>query len=325
MLSVKHTITVGSGTYTLGNETRLLDLRVQAALAVPVNAARIVLGPPAGLTIAAEDKVSVELGYDDKLEKVFSGTVGATDWQIDRVTVYATGAFQTLAAARLNLVYQKPKGGDIVSDVVSKLKLTKDKVEPGLKFEAYALGENQTAYEHLHALARQCGFDLYANTEDKLVFAKYKAAATHEFKYGLDILALTLDERIAPVSGVEIYGESPASLGQGADAASWLTKKDVKGSAGGKAGLVVRLADPTARTQETAGKIAEAALAAGKPKLSGVLKTLGAPGVKLGDAVKISEMPLKTQNGTFKVTGVTHTLNAKKGFVTTIAIEGAEQ
>lgn len=324
MLTVKHKITIGSGTYTLGNETRLLDLKMQAALDIPVNGCRIVLGPPQGLTIAAEDTVSVELGYGDQLEQVFTGTVNSVDWGIERVTVYALGAFQTLATARLNLVYQKPKGGDIVSDIVGKLKLTKDKVEPGLSFEAYALGETQTAYEHLCGLARQCGFDLYANTEDKLVFAKYQAATTHEFKYAVDILSFSLDQPTAPITGVEIYGESPASLGQGADAASWFTKKEVKGSAGGKSGLVIRLADPTARTQDAAGKIAEAILAIHKSKQSGVLKTLGAPGVKLGDAVKVTEMPVSSQNGTFKVTSVTHILNIKRGFMTTIALQATD-
>jgi phage protein D len=324
MLTVKHKIIIGGGTYTLGNETRLLDLRMQTSLDIPVNACRIALGPSEGLTIAAEDAVSVELGYGDQLEKVFTGTVNSVDWGIEGVTVYGLGAFQTLVTARLNLVYQKPKGGDIVSDIVGKLKLTKDKVEPGLSFEAYALGENQTAYEHLRALARQCGFDLYANTEDKLVFAKYQAATTHEFKYGVDILSFTLDEATAPITGVEIYGESPASMGQGADSASWFTKKESKGSAGGKAGLVIRLADPTARTQDAAGKIAEAILAVHKPKQSGVLKTLGAPGVKLGDAVKVTEMPVSSQNGTFKVTGVSHALNIKRGFMTTIAIQATD-
>lgn len=325
MLIVKHNITIGSATYTLGNETRLIDLRMQAALDVPVNVCRIALAPPKGLSIAPKDVVKVELGYGDSLTLIFTGTVSTVDWGVERVTVHAASAFQTLVTPRFNLVFEKPKAGDIVSDIAGRVKLTKGKVETGLSFTAYALGEHQTAYEHLRTLARQCGFDLYADTQDKLVFAKYKAATTHAFKYGADILAFTLDAQTAAITGVEVYGESPASQGQGAEAASWLTKKDVKGSAGGKAGVVLRLADPTARTQEVAGNIAQAVLAARKTQQRGVLKVLGAPAVTLGDAVQVSDMPASTQNGTFKVIGVTHTLNARQGFLTTIAVQDQGQ
>ena len=46
------------------------------------------------------------------------------------------------------------------------------------------------------------------------------------------------------MDGVEVYGSSPAGQGQGEDASSWLTKKDVKGAAGKSTGRVHRVADP---------------------------------------------------------------------------------
>lgn len=322
--SVKHEVTIGSTTYTLDDQTRLLDLRVQAALAVPVHTCRLSLGPVTGLTVAPADAVSVSLGYNDTLETVFTGTVATVDRGMARLIVHAASAFQALVAARYNLVYENTPGGDIVSDLVSRLEIQTEKVEAGLTFAAYALGEEQTVYAHLCALARQCGFDLYATQEDKLVFAKYRAATTHDFTYGVDILAFTLDEQPAPLSGVDVYGESPASHGQGTDGISWLTKKEVKGSAGDKAGRVLRVIDPTARTEDVARQMATAILAAGTATQMGTLKVLGAPGVKLGDAVNTTEMPLDSHNGTFKVTGVTHTLNSKSGFVTTLAVQAEE-
>jgi len=321
---VKHEVTIGSTTYTLDDATRLLGLRVQAALTVPVHTCRLALGPVTGVTVAPADAVSVALGYGDTVETVFTGTVATVDWDVARLTVHAASALQALVAARYNLVYENTKGGDIVSDLVSRLELQTEKVEAGLTFAVYALGEEQTVYAHLRTLARQCGFDLYATSEDKLVFAPYKAATTRDFTYGVDILAFTLDERPAPLSGVDVYGESPASHGQGTDGVSWLTKKAVKGSAGNTAGRVLSIIDPTARTEDTAQQMATAILAASTAKRMGALKVLGAPGVKLGDAVKLAEMPLDSQNGTFKVTGVTHTLNSTRGFVTTLAVQAEE-
>lgn len=320
-LQVRHKITVGSAAHSADKQSRLVDLSVRAALGAPVNSCRIALSPPQDLAPKTGDPVKVELGYGDSLSLVFTGVVASVSWSIERVVVHAAGAWQRLVAARLNLTFEKPKAGDIVKDVAGRLKLATGTVEDGLDFAAYALGTNASAYAELRGLARRCGFDLYAGPDDKLVFAKHKAATTHELSFGADILAFTLDEGESLVSGVEVYGESPASQGQGPDAASWLTKQDVKGSAGGKSGLVLQLADRAARTQEAAGKIATAMLAAAQRKKRGTLRTLGNPALKLGDDVKVTKMPSTGQNGTYKVAGVEHSLRAGRGFVTSLTVE----
>lgn len=323
MLQVSHTIKIGTATYKSGDQTRLIDLQAKSSLDVPVNTCRIILGPPADLNIALNDSVAVELGYGKDLVLIFTGTVSSVDWSIDRVTIHADSSLASLTAARFNLLYEKSKAGDIVKDAIAKLKLKSHKVESGIQFPVYALGDNQTAYQHLQTLAQQCGFDFYANPKDQVVFAKYSPATTHEFKYATNILAFDLDEQTLPITGVEIYGESPASGGQGAEASSWLTKKDVKGTAGKTSGIVARHFDPTARTQNAAAEIARGTLATYGQKQRGVMKVLGAPAVTLTDAVKVSDMPAKPQNGTFKVTGIVHTVNAKKGFFTIINGEKA--
>lgn len=321
VLVVKHKLTIGSSVHTLGKETRLVDLLVEAGLDVPVNACRITLSPPKDLALAPGDPVKVELGYGESLALVFTGVVQTADWACDRVTVYAASAFQGLVAARFNLLFEQPGAGDVVADIAGRLKLRKGKVEAGLKLAAYALGENLSAYAHLRELAERCGFDLYADAEDRLVFAKYQAARTHSLTYGEHLLAFALDAETPAVSGVEIYGESPASLGQGAAASSWLAKKDVKGTAGDKSGLMLRMADPVARTQEVAGKIAAALLAARSAERRGVLEVLGAPAIKLGDGVKLAALPTADHSGTYKVTAVRHRLSPRRGFRTTVAIQ----
>jgi hypothetical protein len=324
MLKVTHKIKIGKTTYASGDKSHLIDLRSHSSLDVPVNSCRIVLGMPKSLTIAPEDSVSVELGYDKTQTLVFTGKVSSVDWGIDRVSIYAAGGFEPLTAARFNLLFEKPNAGDIVKDIVqSRLKLPVAKIEDGVKFLVYALGDRYSAYDDLKSLARQCGFDFYANTEDKVVFAKYSAATTHEFKYGENILTFNLDQPTKSVTGVEIYGESPASQGQGEQAYSWLTKKEVKGTAGTSSAMTLRLADPTARTQQVANKIASSVLDSLPQRQRGLMKVLGNPKVKLGDGVKVSQMPISQQNGSFKITGVVHTLNRRSGFCTLIDWEKA--
>ncbi len=318
MLTVTHRITLGFAVYTSAAQSRLVELRTHMALSTPVNSARITLAPALGVSVAAGETVHVELGYGDDLHTVFTGTMETVDWSMAQVTCRAAGAHRALVSARLNRLYEKSKAGDIVSNVAGLLNVAPGRIEPGLQFQAYALSDGMTAYEALHRLAARCGFDLYADVDDTLVFAAYAPAQTHSLQFGVNILSLHIAQPIETITGIEVYGESPASLGQGQEASSWLTKKDVKGTAGGNGGLTWRYFDPAARTQEDAGKIAEAALAVWRTKRACILKVLGAPQVRLGDAVTISQMPLGEQNGTFKVTGVAHRLDSKYGFYTVI-------
>ncbi|NEP36243.1 hypothetical protein [Moorena sp. SIO3B2] len=319
MLKIGYTIKIGSVVCNAGQQTQLIELRSHSELTIPVNTCCLVLGLPQGLTISPEELVSVELGDENKQTLVFTGKVSRVDWSIDRVRIEAASTFGSLTAARLNRVYEKPNAGDIVKDILKWGKVKVGQVQNGLKFSVYGVGDLMSAYDHLETLAQQCGFDFYANTQDKAVFAKYKPASSHQFKYGEDILALELEQPHPGVEKVEIYGESPSSQGQGEQAYSWLTKKEVKGTAGSGSGITtLRLTDPTARTQAVAQKMAEAVLAKQRQKQRGEIKVLGNANVKLGDEIKVSKMPMATLNGSFKVTGVSHRLNRRSGFCTVI-------
>jgi hypothetical protein len=318
MLTVGHKITIGTAVYASSDSSRLLDLQMEAALDVPVNVCRVVLGVPAGLSVAPEDPVEVALGYEDNLTLVFTGTVGSVNWGLDAVRIQAVGSFRWLLAARFNLFYEKPKAGDIVADVVGRSGLSAGKVENGLEFPTYAIGENQTAYDHLRHLARACGFDLYADPADKVVFAGYGPAETHEFQYSRDILSLSLSDQIPLLAGMEVYGSSPVSHGQGADAYSWLAKKEVRGSAGTTSGITLRVSDPALKDLDSAGAVAQSVFETTSRSRSGSLRALGSAEARLGDAIRISDMPDGSLNGRFKITGIKHRLNKVQGYTTTI-------
>jgi hypothetical protein len=315
---ITHQITLGSATYRTGDRTRLVNLHSSAALEIPVNTCRMVLSPPMELAIAPGDAVQVEVGSGDRRVLIFSGSVGRVEWQIDRVTVQAVSAFQKLLAARFNLLYEKSKGGDIVQDVIGRLDLTADRVDNGIEFPVYTLGDHRTAHDHLQQLARQCGFDFYANPSDQAVFAKYRPASPHELQYGVNVLAIAAQQPTVLVTGLKVYGESPSSFGQGAESYSWLTKQTVEGTAGSTSGIVRRVVDATARTQETAGQIATALLEAETVKRRGSVQILGDPTIQVGQTVKLSQMAIAAQNGSFKVTRVVHSLNAQQGFCSQI-------
>ncbi len=324
MLLVNYQITLGSTTYTTKDYPHLVSLQTSSTLAVPSHHCRLVLGQPQALKISPQDSITVKLGYGNSLNLIFTGIVETAEWGIDRVTVQAISSFRSLISARFNLLYEKPSAGDIVKDVAqSRLKLKVDKIESGLKFPVYALGDHISVYDHLSTLARQCGFEFYANSQDKVVFAKYKAVNTHRSTYGDSILNVVINDPAKGVTGVEIYGESPSSQGQGEQAYSWLTKKEVKGTAGSNTGVLLRLEDATARTEAIASTVAQSTLVRRQQKQRGQVTLLGDANLALGDAITIAKMPLSQQNGTFKIVGVNHRLNRQQGFYTLIDWEEA--
>jgi hypothetical protein len=318
MFEITYKIKIGSNTYQSDRSSRLLDLHTDASLAIPVNRCRLVLAAPLAGSIAPEDAIAVEVGYNQQNTVVFTGKVRTIKWGIEQVQIEAYSQFSALTQARFNRLYEKSTAGDIVIDVAqSQLELAVQKVSSGIKFPSYAIGDQKTAYDHLHHLAIQSGFDFYANSADKVIFAQYKSGQAAQFTYGVNLLSYTLDAQPQTIQGVEIYGESPASQGQGEKASSWLTKNEVKGTAGNTSGKLQRQFDPTARTQAIAGKIAKAWLDR-SAKRQGTIHGLGNAQAQLGNTVALADLPVRGHNGSFKAIAVSHRLNRQQGFCTTV-------
>lgn len=318
MLNVAYALTLGTTTYQSGKDSRLLALEAQAALDVPVNVCRVVLDGGTGLSVKPGEEVKLELGYDKTTSRVFSGKVATFEQGFQQLTVHAASAFSALTAARFNLLYEKQNAGDVAGDLLGRGKLKKASVEAGEKFATFTVSDHENAWQVLSGLARRCGFDFYADVDDQAHFKKYAARQTHALEYGTHLLDFRQEAQAAPLDGVEVYGESPVGQGQGEDASAWLRKKEVKGSAGKSSGHVLRLADPAARTQDLARALAKNILAANQATAHGWMRLLGNAAIQLGDAVKVSKMPVAAHNGTYKVTGVRHRLNVRSGFVTEV-------
>ena len=318
-MQVGYQISIGSQTHQAGDSSQLERLLVQAQMGAPVNHCQLRLVVSDSLRIQVNDSVSVTLSYNGEEAKVFSGEVRSVNWAVRQVEVYAESAMRKLLVQRSNRYFDKPKAGDMVSSLCGDAGVSTGTVETGLEFAFYALGDQHSGYEHLHRLALQCGFDLYADPDDKLQFRAFQGAKSHEFQYGVNILSARIEEPEDGISGVSVFGASPASHGQGADAASWFTKTTIKGDAGGSDQLLP-VYDPTARNQNSAGEIAQAMLEAKESRKEGSIKVMGAPQVKLGDSAWISQMPLSSQNGTYKVMGIKHQLSLQKGFVTQLQL-----
>jgi hypothetical protein len=317
----QYIITAGAMT---ADSSSLTDSGLPVALRVDlrlnqINTAEIRLGLVPGDAVAVGDAVTIELGdADDGTEKVFTGIVTELRQQMGGYTIWCSSALQSLSRLRVNKTYEQQKAGDIVSDIAGIASLGTGNVESGLTYPFYAIGADRHLAAHAQALAARDGFDFFTDADDALVFAAYAADPSHELRYGAEIIAYFCEEQAAQVEGVEVYGESPASLGQGDKAYSWLTKEDVKGNAGNSSGNVLRVADPSIRNQDAAGTAAEKLLAAMGTKKKGWVEALGTPGPVLGGAITLTDLPDGGPSGSFKITGIRHQLDKQRGFITTV-------
>jgi hypothetical protein len=267
------------------------------------------------------DVVTVQLGYRGALSTVFTGKVKSIEWQIDLVQVVAQSSFQNLAALRTNAFFENAAAGDIVKGLAGEAKANIGKCDAGLQFAFYAVGNHHSAWQSIHDLAMQCGFDFYADTKDKLVFSKFAAGTPIALEFGKQILKCSMEIAKNPITGVEVFGESPASFGQGAEASTWFTKAAVKGLAGGGSN-VIRHYVPTARTQELAKQMATALFESLKSEKKGVITVLGKANLAIGATIELTKMPVTAQNGQFKVVGCCHTIRKSTGFLTQLIISG---
>ena len=316
-MKVEHQIQLGSDTYRSGDHTRLLFLETEASVDVPVNCARFAMSHPEQVSAAVGDVLEVEVGHDG-YERVFTGEVSAINWGIDRVVIEGLGSFVRLANTAGHHYFDKPKSADIVQDLAGRAEVSTATVTTGVDFASYAIGSEKSYYEHIAHLSLFNGFLFYADPQDNLVFAAPSLGIGPAYRYGEMILQANIQLPLQAQSGVVVFGASPTSLGQGPDAAHWYAKKTVKGSAGGGED-VRRFYVPAARTTDSAAQIAQA-IKDQTPLKRGQLRIIGDSSVSLGASVRLSDLPVSDQNGTYTVTSVRHRLNTKRGFTTQLEL-----
>jgi phage protein D len=325
MLTPAYRLTIGKQAIDTVHEpfgSTVVNLCVKLDMETPADVFVLVLGQIAGLAPARDDAAKVELGYADNNEmmQVMAGKVTDVEPNLKTKRVIGYTAAEVLLRSFLDETYQGRTAGAIVRDLAGKAKVGIANVEDGIGFPAYVIDGRRSFYLHMRDLAELCGFDLYFNSEDKLVFEKFiKGKAVHSFQYAKHILEADI-QNTPPLAGtVEAWGESPTGS-KGADAWAWLTKNfsSSKGDSGsGKPKLLLeRVALRTKAAAQTAA--AADATRIRRRTLRGRLLSLGRPEVKLGDAIQIQGSPDSLMNKQFQVRSVIHRMTKPRGFTTEI-------
>ena len=303
----------------------VIDLTVVLDMGTPADSFILVLGQVGGLKPERDDEAVIELGYagNSGLTQVMAGTVLTVEPGLTTARVVGYSAAQTLLRTFVDQTYESKTAGQIVRDLADRAGVDITTVENGITFPAYVTDGLRSVCQHMRDLADLCGFDLYVNADGELVFEKFVSGKTvHVFEYTKHILELDVLQAPPRAALVEAWGESPTGS-QGEEAWAWLTKdfSGSKGTAG--SGEPKLLLERTAlRTADAAQSAAEAAHThIQRRTLRGRLLTVGQPQVKLGDAIRLRDVPDDALNNTFQVRSVTHRITKIEGFTTAIEFQ----
>lgn len=323
MLRPTYSIVVAGTTLSSDTLGPLRALVVERAKNSGADRTDVLLGRSAAVAAAEGDPVTVELGWDGETALVFTGEVEAVQRGIDAIRITCAGAQAKLQRTRTDKAFVDQTAGQVVSTVASDAGVTTATVEDGIKLPAYRLDSGRRVHEHCLGLARRCGFDLYTDEDGALVFAPFAASSPDAtFRFGAEILRAAI-ERGVPLDSYAVAPESAASS-QGDDASAWFVKDSSPHvGQGGSGGGSATHSDPVLRTKEAAATAALAVVdRAARDSLTGTVEVPGAPEVVLGGAVELSDLPDDDANGMFQVMAVRHSLDARRGFRTTVAIAG---
>jgi hypothetical protein len=306
----------------------VVELKVALDMDTPADGLTLVMGQVGSFRPARGDQVKVELGYKDDGGLVHVITAGLVDAKPGLTTLRLVGlsAAEKLLRSSSGEHFVSKSAGAIVKELASRAKVDVERAEEGIAFSAYIVDSRRSLYHNMRDIADLCGFDLYITPEGKLVFEKFVGGRTvHVLEYGKHILALDMLQNAAQAAKVEAWGEGPGS-GKGENSWAWLTKnfKPSLGTAGDGEPLFL-LERTSLRTGLSASKAAQALhLYFKRQATHGRLFLTGSPQIKLGDAIRLKNVPDESLNASYQVRGIAHRITKSAGFTTVVNFRSLE-
>jgi len=326
---------------------------VERSLDMPIDGLRVMLAEGAGVSVG--DAVQLDLGDEDGLERVFTGSVAEIRPRLGGCELFCAGTMLALVDLRISSFYQAQNAGDVVRDLIGQASLNAGGISDGIDLPRFAVHRRVGAHAQLRQLANRLGYSLFADREGKIHFRGLGPAANLDalgggtggalgglgsavagaasaaasllgagsgggLAYRKHLLGATAGLRPAFGRTVVVSGESPMS-GQGEDKSFWLTATDTDYEASSGSGDELLVVDTTARTKDMASRFAAGYAASFNRRTRDVRLTVpGMPALELGDATGALGAPESGLNASGYVKGLRHHFGYSEGFITDIVV-----
>ena len=298
-------------------------IRVSRRLSGSTDELRFAMALNLGMEMSNDASVSLDMGWDDNGTTVFSGTIQSLQYSLNEVQGIAHGSQKDLVQTRIDETYVDQSAGDIVKALAQRAGIQTGTVDNGIQLPRYLADGSLSLFDHLHALARISGVDVFTDEQGKINFTKREAfTADFTYQFGVNLVDVRISQSKPSVTAIEVVPESPASE-DGADTSSWFVKgsKDLAATAG--EGNTRRFSNALCTTKEAAETAAQAYQRdIARRATRGKIMVMGQPEINPGNVVELTDMPDGNTNGYYEVSGVDHALDGLRGFRSTIYLWG---
>ncbi len=301
-----------------GPEAALSSLRIELSSGAAHDLAviRLDAGTPfAGVTAGAD--AVVEVGYDDDLETVFTGTVASVRSEVGEMTVVAVGSSARASAVRVGRSYVGSSVGDVVTDLLSAAGVDPGEIDADTDVAAYHVDERRPVWRHIGDLARLAGCELTSDGDGRVNVRPPRStpAVAATLRHGAELVAWSVGSADPAEADLDVVPFGAASE-KGAEGWHLLLREPDGGSPD-----VATLVPPALRDRDSAVALGDALAAARQRRTAtGHVVAVGSPALRAGDVVELSDLP-GAGSSNLRVTEVEHLLDGHLPFVTRLRVE----
>lgn len=255
---------------------------------------------------APGDPITIALGPEGDEELVLTGQVTGTGPTADAMVLEAEDASGQLSRQRVTRTFEDMSLADIAAALGQEAGLTVE-ADSGDLLGVYYAEPSRTLWDHLRYVAHLGGNRLVPTADGGLALQS-AGQGRHDLRYGAELLDWQLTKGTAP---------APLVSGQHGGAGGlwhWI-EADPLGDAPDPARIRGVLGDRGTADTASQGAATRAAEAA----VTGTLVISGAPEIRPGDSVTLSDMPVGDPGG-LTVDRVRHSLDGQLGFLTSLHV-----
>ena len=259
------------------------------------------------------DAVSVQLGYQDNEEDVWSGEVTAVEHTARALVIIGHAPTAALSRERKSQTYLAQTVADIVRDLASSVDI--DKVDADTDLSYYAVDHRRSVWGHLLDLADLSGSEITCAASGGLRFLPINPLpSTTRFRYGAELLSWRA------ASGVEGTPVTYAAHGSASESGSekwhWVNP-DPTGGAGASQVIGAFHSRSLAEALSTAAQSS-----AKRAGVGGEVELVGQAALRAGDVFSLSDLT-SGDPGPLRALAVAHSIDGARGFRTMVRVEGA--